>query len=450
MRFSDILRMCLDSLKRRKGRTTLTVLGVFIGCVSIILMVSIGAGMRESTEQMIEGMGDIKIIEVYGSSGEAKLDDDAINSFREIEGVDAVMPKLSVGNYNVSAKTGTGDRYTAGWMNLQGLDLSEMEKMGYELLDGKYPGGGTNEVVVGQYFAYNFTDSFLPEGRNYRERYKWDDQGNQLDPDEPFFNPIGATIKVTFMSYEDSNKTETIEFKVVGILKEDYGKGWETSEGMIIDNSQIKSISAKLDGVPEAKQKLSYNTVNVRAADISSIPTIEETIKNGGYYTYSMESMRQELEKETRQIELILGGLGAISLLVAAIGIANTMVMSISERTKEIGIMKAIGCYIKDIRLMFLLEAGLIGLIGGVCGLLFSYLVSIGINLYSFGVLDNITIENIKYALLGNPDMARVSVITLPLAVFALVFSFMVGVVSGYSPADKAVKIPALEAIRNE
>ncbi len=448
MRFSDILKMCLDSLKRHKGRTTLTVLGVFIGCVSIILMISFGAGMSESTEKMIEGMGDVKIIEVYGSSGEAKLDEEAITGFREIEGVDSVMPKLSVGNYNTEATSGLGDRYFSYWMNLQGLDIGEMEKMGYELLEGKYPAAGSNEVVVGQYFAYNFYDSYMPEGRNYRERYKWDDQGNQLDPDEPFFNPVGATVKVKFTSYEQMDKTETMEFKVVGVLKEDYGKGYETSEGMMVDNAQIKSIMAKLDGVPESQLKITYNNVNVRVEDIKLISGIEETIKASGYYTYSMQSMREELEKETRQIELLLGGLGAISLLVAAIGIMNTMVMSISERTKEIGIMKALGCYLKDIRAMFLLEAGSIGLIGGICGLIFSYIVSIVVNLISFGEV--ITLEQIKYAVFGHPDLARLSVITPWLAIFALVFAFLVGVVSGYKPANKAVKIPALEAIRNE
>ncbi|MFQ6976355.1 MAG: ABC transporter permease [Oscillibacter sp.] len=111
----------------------------------------------------------------------------------------------------------------------------------------------------------------------------------------------------------------------------------------------------------------------------------EQSIKDLGYSTYSMQSMRDELNKQTRQIELMLGGLGAISLLVAAIGITNTMIMSISERTKEIGIMKALGCYVRDIRAMFLMEAGSIGLLGGILGLIFSFIISVIINLFSFG-----------------------------------------------------------------
>ena len=111
MRFADILKMCFDSLSRRKGRTILTVLGVFIGCTSIIVMVSIGAGMQESYDQMLKNMGDLSIIEVYrgynqstGTQTESKLDDKAVESFHEIAGVQAVMPKASLDEYNVSFK----------------------------------------------------------------------------------------------------------------------------------------------------------------------------------------------------------------------------------------------------------------------------------------------------------------------------------------------------------
>ncbi len=125
MRFADILKMCFDSLSRRKGRTILTVLGVFIGCTSIIVMVSIGAGMQESYDQMLKNMGDLSIIEVYrgynqstGTQTESKLDDKAVESFHEIAGVKAVMPKASLDDYNISFKAGINGRYTANWVNL--------------------------------------------------------------------------------------------------------------------------------------------------------------------------------------------------------------------------------------------------------------------------------------------------------------------------------------------
>jgi len=159
--------MCFDSLSRRKGRTILTVLGVFIGCTSIIVMVSIGAGMQESYDQMLKNMGDLSIIEVYrgynqstGTQTESKLDDKAVESFHEIAGVQAVMPKASLDGYNVSFKAGVNGRYTANWVDFAGIDSSALEDMGFELMDGRYP-ESSDEVVVGQYFAYNFFDTLM-------------------------------------------------------------------------------------------------------------------------------------------------------------------------------------------------------------------------------------------------------------------------------------------------
>ena len=197
-----------------------------------------------------------------------------------------------------------------------------------------------------------------------------------------------------------------------------------------------------------------YSTILVKASDISLVSEVESSIKGLGYNTYSMESMRESMEESARQVQLMLGGLGAISLFVAAIGITNTMIMSISERTREIGIMKALGCYVRDIRLLFLMEAGAIGLMGGIIGCVISLLLSVIINLFAMGDMGSmdggITGELILQALMGGEDISRVSVIPLQLMAFAILFSVFVGLVSGYYPANKAVKIPALEAIKHE
>ena len=450
MRWSDIIKMCLDSLRRRKGRTILTVLGVFIGCVSIIVMISIGAGMRESQDQMIANMGDVTIIEVYSGGEEAKLDDDAVESFRNIAGVSAVMPKKSL-DYGAALKAGPAGRYYTDWASVVGIDTSALDDMGYTLAAGEYPQKG--EVLVGEYFAYDFYDSLMPEGKNYIDRWVWDEEAEDYSDDvpDPFFNPLTAPITMTLNSYDDASSVlaET-ELKVAGIAKEDYGKGWETSSGIMMDIEDMRELIKKADSTQNTK--FEYSEVYVKAGSIDEVLSAEQEIQTLGFSTYSMQSVREELQKQTRQIELMLGGLGAISLLVAAIGITNTMTMSVSERTKEIGIMKSIGCYVGDIRKLFLLEAGSIGLIGGIFGLLFSVIVSVVINLFSFGAFGGggITWELLAQALFGGEGVARISVVSLPLAVFALLFSLFVGLVSGYHPANKAVKIPALEAIRSE
>lgn len=453
MRFSDIVKMCFESLGRRKGRTILTVLGVFIGCTSIIVMVSIGAGMRESQDKMVANMGDVTIIQVY-SNGESKLNDDAVNSFRAISNVRSVMPKASLEGYEVQMSAGANDRYHADWANLIGVDATALEDAGYELLTGDYPGKG--EVVVGQYFAYNFRDTIMPDGKNYVDRWIWDEESQSYSTEntpDPFFNPITTSVVLELRAYDAIEGSEPYrhEVTVSGITKEDYGRGWETSEGMMMDIEDMRELLKTLSG-NNSNTKFEYSEIYVKVDSIDYVEEVEQEIKDLGYHTFSMQSIREELAKQARQIELMLGGLGAISLLVAAIGITNTMTMSVSERTKEIGIMKAIGCYVKDIRLLFLMEAGSIGLLGGILGLAFSFIVSVVINLFSFGAFSDgqLTMERVLQAVFGGEEIARISVITPELIVFAILFSLLVGLLSGYHPANKAVKISALEAIRNE
>ena len=136
-------------------------------------------------------------------------------------------------------------------------------------------------------------------------------------------------------------------------------------------------------------------------------------------------------------IQAVLGGIGAVSLLVAAIGIANTMMMSIYERTKEIGVMKVLGCDMRNIRTMFLMEAGYIGFFGGAVGMGFSYLLSAIIN-----------------QLVMNSDSEfggmTISIIPAWLAGLSLVFAVLIGMLAGFFPARRAMKLSALAAIKNE
>ena len=232
--------------------------------------------------------------------------------------------------------------------------------------------------------------------------------------------------------------------KTTGVLKEDYVKGSETSDGLLMNIDDLKKLLQDLQG--SAKADPSYKTVLVKVTDITHVAAVEKEIRAMGYSTSSMESIREPMEKEARQKQMMLGGLGAISLFVAALGITNTMIMSISERTREIGIMKALGCYVTDIRVMFLSEAGAIGLIGGVIGCIVSFIASVVINLVSLGP----SVENLLPAIVGGEGVSRVSVIPPWLLLFAVVFSVFIGLGSGYYPANKAVQIPALEAIKSE
>ena len=162
--------------------------------------------------------------------------------------------------------------------------------------------------------------------------------------------------------------------------------------------------------------------------------------------TYSMENVRGPIEEMMNMIQLVLGGIGAVSLIVAALGIINTMIMSIYERTREIGVMKVLGCVVGNIRTMFLMEAGMIGLMGGVLGLGVSYAASAVINYFAASGGGNLL-----GGMLGMMGTAtNISVIPPWLALGSLVFAMGVGLLSGILPANRAVKISALTAIRQE
>ncbi len=178
----------------------------------------------------------------------------------------------------------------------------------------------------------------------------------------------------------------------------------------------------------------------VRVEDIKYVSEIQERIKSEGFEAYSLNDMLDELNKMTGIIQAVLGGIGAVSLLVAAIGITNTMVMSIYERTKEIGIMKVIGASLRDIKRLFLFESAIIGLLGGAVGIGFSFLLSSIINRFSsqFG------------GFLGVVEDTKISIIPIWLVFAALAFSALIGLISGYYPARRAMNLSALDAIRTE
>ena len=441
----DLFHLCVQNLLRRKARTVLTVLGMLIGCTSIIIMVSLGIGMRESREKVLSELGDLTIITVRAPSSNrssGKLDNALLRQLREMDGVAAVSPKLSLDVSSVTLATGAGDRYLAEWTNVVGVDTAAMENMGYQFLEGE-SAVKSGQAVMGEYFAYNFRDTTLPEGADIVDRYggEWDDQGNQLTVPPPFFDPLGRSCT---MEIESDSGRFSVPVDLVGTIKADYSKGNETAEGILIPMEDLLRLLSQARGISE--EEIVYDSILVKVSRVRYVEGVENRIKAMGYTTESMEDVRKPMEKEAQHQQMMLGGLGAISLLVAALGIINTMIMSISERTREIGIMKALGCPVSDIRTMFLAEAGAIGLIGGLLGCVFSVLLSAIINLISAALSPS----DFLPALLGSEDVTQISIIPWWLLAFALLFSILIGLGAGYYPANKAVRISALEAIKSE
>ena len=181
----------------------------------------------------------------------------------------------------------------------------------------------------------------------------------------------------------------------------------------------------------------------VYVGDINDVQDVSDAIREMGFQTHSLNDWLEAMQEQARMIQTVLGGIGAISLFVAALGITNTMIMSIYERTKEIGVMKVIGANLADIRRMFLLEAGLIGFLGGLIGVMLSFIISLLLNTALAGVLG---------AFLGGMmgGGSNISIIPWWTAVGGLLFATVIGLISGYSPARRAMRLSALESLRNE
>lgn len=481
MKISDMGSMCMGNLFRRKTRTALTIFAVVLGTTMITIMISLGLGMSLAQEEQLKQMGDLTIINVmnYGRNEKGEkmvLDDDAVAKMQAMEGVEIATPIYNPRRINISFYAGKKDRYRMTYANVIGMYAAAMPKMGYELVEGEYPTGPQMNpkkpfnVVVGEYASYGFEDS-----KKKYNNYTWpekDEKGNLIR--DPFIdimkNEVYITSKEPDENRNDKDKEKIVDVShdivPVGRIKENYDKGYETSGGVIMEINDLKKLEADYIKankiVVNKKDDTGYNNVTVKVATMDDVDPVETQIKAMGYETRSMETTRKPMQESVRKQQMFLGMMGGITLLVAAVGIMNTMYMSIYERTREIGVMKVLGCVVGNIRSIFLMEAGVIGFLGGCIGVGISYAVSTAMNYFNFttGLSDPTGGEmgrmmmggGMMYGGSGGEQAATIAVSVIPpwLVVAAIVFATLIGLCSGILPAHRATKISALEAIKHE
>ena len=182
---------------------------------------------------------------------------------------------------------------------------------------------------------------------------------------------------------------------------------------------------------------LVYSRAQIYVDDMENVKEVQSKVADMGFQVNSQMDWMESSKQQSQMIQAVLGGIGAVSLFVAAIGIANTMMMSIYERTKEIGVMKVLGCDMGNIRNMFLIESGFIGFMGGVIGIGLSYGIS--------GVINRFVNMEEMNGLTGN-----LSRIPPWLSLAAVGFAIFVGMAAGFMPAMRAMKLSPLAAIRND
>ena len=466
MRISDLLRLALDNLRRRKGRTALTVIGVVVGSCAIVVMISLGIAVGVQNEEMLRSWGDLTEITVYnyggGSSGsDLKLDDAFVARVAADSRVVAATPYYQLNSLNGNIYAGRNNRYQTGTWNIYGLEPGSLETMGFTLKSGRWLDENENlgrdkiPVLVGQHFGYEFFDTKRSETSSARYRYQGqlDANGNELPP---FVDTEKDRLTLQYTDYEGNIKG-SYELVVVGVLEENWSKGYFSAYGLVMGINDARKLeeAARRANKQPAQTDVNYNEIHIKVDTVDNVAPVEEALREEGYNTNSMTQIREELQANVAQSQMILGGLAAISLLVAALNIMNTMTMAIYERTREIGVMKVLGCELWQIRSMFLIESGAIGFLGGLVGVVISFAVSALLNNLALivswfgGTVDMSWISQLMGSWFYS-DSATISIIPPWLVALALAFATVIGVLSGIAPAGRAVKISALEAIRHE
>lgn len=435
----DLIMMAVRNLWKRKLRTFLTILGVVIGTTSIVVMISIGIGMNESFEKQVEEWGSLQVIDVYSNNGDmyissdtnanrgkpqkkAVLDAAAIDKFKQMEYVEAVSPIVRESMMLVCGKYVSNASFI-------GIDPSAMEALGYKVEEGRTLTAEDKEgIVIGRGVITSF----------YNPKLSWQ---MQMQTEPPEINVMEEKVIMTYdWNYGTKHADKSIKpikTPVLGIMPDGGGNGYS----VVMPLKQMEKIQKDKEawqkkqnnsGSASQKKKGQYEQVAVKVSDLNKVQEVQQ-IKDMGYQASSLTDQLNTMKETTKMLRMVLGAIGAVSLIVAAIGITNTMVMAIYERTREIGIMKVIGASLRDIKLLFLTEAAFIGFAGGVLGIITSFLMSLIVNLVATKQASEMT-----------------SSIPVWLYLSAVAFATVIGVLSGYLPAKRAMKLSALTAIKTE
>lgn len=400
---AEIIKIAIRNLRYQKLRTVLTLLGIIIGISAIVALISIGDSLQGAIDAQFEALGTDKILLMPGApnspgfSGSAftsgvTLTDDDIQVIERVNGVDIAMGMTTeVGKIEF----GTETQYT---------------------MISTFPGGEGREIIESMQ-GYEIAD-----GRDLEDSDKYSAVIGSMAANDLFEDELRIRNRIKI-----NGKT----FKIIGIMKK---IGNPIDDMMVIIPQDASDILKNPD-------EYSYIFIDTEDnVDVSEVRNeIEEELEQSrdalDFKLQTFNDLRENVNVVLSLIKVIFVGISAISLVVGGIGIMNTMLMSVLERTKEIGIMKAIGATNKRVLMLFLFESSLLGLIGGIIGI-------------SIGLGASFVMAILASQYLGSID---VSLIVKPwLIPGAMLFSMLVGILSGVIPARRAAKMDPTEALRYE
>lgn len=422
MTIQDQIRTAVSNVARRKLRSALASLGVVVGTLTIVIMVSLAAGVRQQINRQFESLGlDRLTVNPSGggrggfgpgrfeqtSSRKKIITAEDVSRWKALPGVTQIIPEVYLpGSVGLELKwNGTNQPVSmAAGGGMRGAFFQEPPTPVAGTLDLPESGGIILSQGTAKAFGYSTND---------------------------FTNVIGKSVEAILRT--SRGETQSYSLRVQGISQEN-SRNIEVS---ITDRIAMKNWWFNSTNMLDRE---GYDSVVIRSKDVTRATELTKQFRSGGFQVQSLEIFVEAANRIVTIITMMFTLIGSIALLVATIGIANTMVMAIYERTREIGILKAMGASRGEIRQMFMMEAGVIGLIGGVIGLLLGWLVGVCLN--------QAIVMYLKHREL--PMRGHFFVVTLTLAIGVIVFATFIGLVAGLLPAQRAAKLDPLQALRHE
>lgn len=456
MKLRDILVLVFHNLNRMRTRVIMTGLGVVIGTAAVMVLVSLGAGLARRTQESLMsggGLTDMQIVapidfqerhEPLPGEGlildedsdalsrklkQAILDGWTIEEIRKLPEVEDVFVSETL-----MAQAKVYYEKLEGYPTIVGIDPDSLTQMGIQLLSGTAT-MQRGQVVVGALVAEN----------SLRDPEQFDPYRQTTTKDKvtiPDLQNEMLSMRVGRYTDDGTVMEKTIRLEVVGVLSP---SGWRHDYTIYMPMRDVIDINTWAQGRRRDPYRQGYTSAIVRAIDVQHAMEVMGKLQEMGLSVFSDQQQIEQAEAYFATVQAVLGGIGGVALLVAAFGIANTMLMAIYERTREIGLMKAIGATHRDVMRIFLYESGCIGFLGGIGGVVLGYLINTIINIVA-GIVQAQQITE------GASSFSKLSLTYAPvwLPIFSVLFSILVGVSSGAYPANRAANLEPLRALKYE
>lgn len=422
----------------------MTVLATAMGCTFLIVLASVGFGLHQTFVKDIleqENINEITVDGIETTDGYQAITEKDIHALKQFENVKAVT-KRSFIEQPLSFKIDTFELDS----NTIAVDFEAEQAAGVQLDQGEFP-TEKDEILVG----YDFAKQLAPNDSNAEEELY--NEKNELKPAYQYPDSIiGKTFMMTVKRMNESGEEEQtdIPVRVSGIVKEPT-RDWQIDTEVKITEQLLDEIEAYTktkngqlsEPQTNEEEQRRFSNITVYSYSLDQVQTLSEVLQSHDYLIYSVADTLEQLNMVFTIAKAGLIFIGTIAILIASIGIYNTMTMAVTERAPDIGIMKAIGAHPRVIKRIFILESSYIGLVGAVIGTIVAYLISFCVNFAIPIIIESAFQEEL-------PEGFRFSTIPGSLVLIAITICFIITVLSGSRPAKKATKIDILKAMRRE